>query len=63
MVDVTTESGGENSPLDLSRAVITSSSKAMLIKSSTKLLNVSFMVLVLSNREAKGTGGFRSENV
>lgn len=52
-----------HSPFALSSAVITSSSKAMLISSSTKLLNVSFMVRVLRNREANGTGGFNSKNV
>lgn len=48
-------------PFSLSRALITSASRAMLISSSTKLLNVSFMVLVLRNREENGTGGVNSE--
>jgi len=52
-----------HSPFALSSAVITSSSKAMLTSSSTKLLNVSFMVRVLSNREANGSGGFNSKSV
>lgn len=50
-----------HSPFALSSAVITSSSKAMLMSSSTKLLNVSFMVLVLSNRDANGTEGSNSK--
>lgn len=32
------------------------------MSSSTKLLNVSFMVRVLRRREANGTGGFNSES-
>lgn len=48
------------SPFALSSAVTRSSSKAMLMSSSTKLLKVSFMVRVLRKREANGTGGFNS---
>ncbi len=52
-----------HSPFALSSAVITCSSKAMLMSNSTKLLNVSFMVRVLRNRDANGTGGFNSKSV
>lgn len=50
-----------HSPLALSSAVTRSSSKAMLMRSSTKLLKVSFMVLVLRKREANGPAGFKSK--
>lgn len=47
-------------PFSLSRVIMTSASRATLIRSSTKLLKVSFMVLVLRKREANGTGGINS---
>lgn len=48
-------------PFSLSSVIMTSASRATLIKSSTKLLKVSFIVLVLRKREANGTGGINSE--
>lgn len=48
-------------PFSLSSVIMTSASRATLIRSSTKLLKVSFIVLVLRKREANGTGGVNSE--
>lgn len=48
-------------PFSLSNVIMTSVSRATLISSSTKLLKVSFIVLVLRKREVNGTGGINSE--